>query len=52
MSVEPGIDAARAAAGLLALVDGLGPQLPSGQYAEEVALAALDTQPALVFAGS
>jgi AcrR family transcriptional regulator len=44
-----GVDPDRAAAGLLALVDGLGLQLLSRQYAEEDAVAALDAQLALLF---
>ncbi|KAB8195284.1 TetR family transcriptional regulator [Nonomuraea phyllanthi] len=44
-----GLDPERAAAGLLALVDGLGLQLLSLQYAEEDAVAALDAQLALLF---
>jgi AcrR family transcriptional regulator len=44
-----GVDPERAAAGLLALVDGLGLQLLSRQYAEEDAVAALDAQLALLF---
>ena len=44
-----GVDPERAAAGLLALVDGLGLQLLSRQYAEENAVAALDAQLALLF---
>jgi AcrR family transcriptional regulator len=44
-----GVDPARAAAGLLALVDGLGLQLLARQYAEEDAVAALDAQLALLF---
>jgi AcrR family transcriptional regulator len=45
-----GVDPERAAAGLLALVDGLGLQLLSRQYAEEDAIAALDAQLALLLA--
>lgn len=44
-----GVDPERAAAGLLALVDGLGLQLLSQQYAEQDAIAALDAQLALLF---
>ena len=44
-----GVDPERAAAGLLALVDGLGLQLLSRQYAEQDAVAALDAQLALLF---
>jgi AcrR family transcriptional regulator len=44
-----GVDPERAAAGLLALVDGLGLQLLWRQYAEEDAVAALDAQLALLF---
>jgi len=44
-----GLDPERAAAGLLALVDGLGLQMLSRQYAEEDAVAALDAQLALLF---
>lgn len=44
-----GVDPERAAAGLLALVDGLGLQLLSRQYAKEDAVAALDAQLALLF---
>ena len=44
-----GVDPERAAAGLLALVDGLGLQLLSRQYAEDDAIAALDAQLALLF---
>jgi AcrR family transcriptional regulator len=44
-----GVDPERAAAGLLALVDGLGLQLLSRQCAEEDAVAALDAQLALLF---
>jgi AcrR family transcriptional regulator len=44
-----GVEPERAAAGLLALVDGLGLQLLSLQYAEEDAVAALDAQLALLF---
>jgi AcrR family transcriptional regulator len=44
-----GVDPERAAAGLLALVDGLGLQLLSWQCAEEDAVAALDAQLALLF---
>jgi AcrR family transcriptional regulator len=44
-----GIDPEHAAAGLLALVDGLGLQLLSQQYAEEEAVAALDAQLTLLF---
>jgi AcrR family transcriptional regulator len=44
-----GVDPERAAAGLLALVDGLGLQLLSLQYAEEDAVAALDAQLTLLF---
>jgi hypothetical protein len=44
-----GVDPDRAAAGLLALVDGLGLQLLSQQYAEEDAVAALDAHLALLF---
>ncbi|MDT0267277.1 TetR family transcriptional regulator C-terminal domain-containing protein [Streptomyces sp. DSM 44915] len=44
-----GVDPDRAAAGLLALVDGLGLQLLSSQYTEEAALAALDAQLTLLF---
>jgi AcrR family transcriptional regulator len=44
-----GIDPEPAAAGLLALVDGLGLQLLSQQYTEQEAMAALDTQLALLF---
>lgn len=44
-----GVDPERAAAGLLALVDGLGLQLLSRQYAEQDAIAALDAQLALLF---
>ncbi|HEX2074496.1 MAG TPA: TetR/AcrR family transcriptional regulator [Geodermatophilus sp.] len=44
-----GVDSERAAAGLLALVDGLGLQLLSRQYAEEDAVAALDAQLTLLF---
>ncbi|MFD0888211.1 TetR/AcrR family transcriptional regulator [Streptosporangium algeriense] len=44
-----GVDPDRAAAGLLALVDGLGLQLLSRQYAEEDAVAALDAQLTLLF---
>ncbi|RIQ18979.1 TetR/AcrR family transcriptional regulator [Jiangella rhizosphaerae] len=43
------VDPERAAAGLLALVDGLGLQVLSQQYAEEQAVAALDAQLALLF---
>ncbi|MCV2489225.1 TetR family transcriptional regulator C-terminal domain-containing protein [Geodermatophilus sp. YIM 151500] len=43
-----GVDPERAAAGLLALVDGLGLQLLSRQLAEEEAVAALDAQLALL----
>ncbi|MFC5805294.1 TetR/AcrR family transcriptional regulator [Streptomyces formicae] len=43
------VDPERAAAGLLALVDGLGLQLLSRQYAEEDAVAALDAQLTLLF---
>lgn len=46
-----GVDPERAAAGLLALVDGLGLQLLSLQYAEDDAVAALDAQLALLFGG-
>ncbi|MFD3918597.1 TetR/AcrR family transcriptional regulator [Streptomyces sp. NPDC058595] len=46
-----GVDPERAAAGLLALVDGLGLQLLSQQYGEEDAVAALDAQLALLFGG-
>ncbi|UUN25303.1 TetR/AcrR family transcriptional regulator [Streptomyces sp. FIT100] len=42
-------DPERAAAGLLALVDGLGMQLLSQQYAEQDAVAALDAQLTLLF---
>jgi AcrR family transcriptional regulator len=45
-----GVDPERAAAGLLALVDGLGLQLLSLQYAEEDAVAALDAQLTLLLA--
>lgn len=41
-----------AAIGLMALVDGLGMQLLSRQYAEKDAVAALDTQLALIFGQS
>lgn len=44
-----GMDPERAAAGLLALVDGLGLQLLSRQYPEQDAIAALDAQLALLF---
>jgi len=44
-----GVDPERAAAGLLALVDGLGLQLLLRRYAEEDAVAVLDTQLALLF---
>lgn len=44
-----GVDPERAAAGLLALVDGLGLQLLSHQYSDEDALAALDAHLALLF---
>jgi len=44
-----GIDSDRAAAGLLALVDGLGLQLLSRQLTEEDAVAALDAQLTLIF---
>jgi AcrR family transcriptional regulator len=44
-----GVDPECAAAGLLALVDGLGLQLLSRQYAEQDAIAALDAQLALLF---
>lgn len=44
-----GVDPERAAAGLLALVDGLGLQMLSRQYAEQDAIAALDAQLALLF---
>ncbi|WP_395103580.1 TetR/AcrR family transcriptional regulator [Actinomadura sp. SCN-SB] len=44
-----GIDPNRAAAGLLALVDGLGLQLLSRQLTEEDAVAALDAQLTLIF---
>jgi AcrR family transcriptional regulator len=44
-----GIDPERAAAGLLALVDGLGLQLLSHQYTEAEAVAALDGQLTLLF---
>ena len=44
-----GVDPERAAAGLLALVDGLGLQLLSRQYAEQDAVAALDAPLALLF---
>ena len=44
-----GVDPERAAAGLLALVDGLGLQLLLGRYAEEDAVAVLDAQLALLF---
>ncbi|MFD7233195.1 TetR/AcrR family transcriptional regulator [Streptomyces sp. NPDC059881] len=47
-----GIDPELAATGLMALVDGLGMQLLSGQYAEKHAVAALDTQLALIFGES
>lgn len=43
------VDPERAAAGLLALVDGLGLQLLSRQYAEQDAIAALDAQLGLLF---
>ncbi|MFD5898865.1 TetR/AcrR family transcriptional regulator [Streptomyces sp. NPDC060366] len=46
-----GVDPERAAAGLLALVDGLGLQLLSLQYAEDDAVAALDAQLTLLFGG-
>jgi AcrR family transcriptional regulator len=46
------VDADHAAAGLLALVDGLGMQLLSRQFTEEDAVAALDTQLALLFGRS
>ena len=48
-SPADGVDPERAAAGLLALVDGLGLQLLSRQYAEQDAVAALDAQLALLF---
>ncbi|UED88061.1 TetR/AcrR family transcriptional regulator [Streptomyces profundus] len=44
-----GIDPELAAIGLMALVDGLGMQLLSRQYAEKDAVAALDAQLALIF---
>ncbi|RFU19102.1 TetR/AcrR family transcriptional regulator [Geodermatophilus marinus] len=44
-----GVDPDRAAAGLLALVDGLGLQVLSQRYAEDDAVAALDAQLALLF---
>ncbi|RKN03766.1 TetR/AcrR family transcriptional regulator [Streptomyces radicis] len=44
-----GIDPERAAAGLLALVDGLGIQVLSRQLTEEAAIAALDSHLALIF---
>ncbi|MBB3085414.1 TetR/AcrR family transcriptional regulator [Geodermatophilus sabuli] len=44
-----GVGHEQAAAGLLALVDGLGLQLLSRQYADEDAVAALDAQLALLF---
>ena len=44
-----GMDPERAAAGLLALVDGLGLQLLSRQYAEQDAVVALDAQLDLLF---
>ncbi len=44
-----GVDSERAAAGLLALADGLGLQLLSLQYPEEDAVAALDAHLALLF---
>ncbi|GAA1550951.1 TetR/AcrR family transcriptional regulator [Kribbella hippodromi] len=43
------LDPDLAAIGLMALVDGLGMQLLSGQYAEQDAVAALDAQLALIF---
>ncbi|MER7745895.1 TetR family transcriptional regulator C-terminal domain-containing protein [Streptomyces bacillaris] len=44
-----GVDPDRAATGLMALVDGLGMQLLSRQFAEEEAVAALDTHLDLIF---
>ena len=44
-----GVDPERAAAGLLALVDGLGLQVLSQQYSAEDAAAALDAQLVLLF---
>lgn len=44
-----GIDPELAAIGLMALVDGLGMQLLSRQYAEKDAVAALDAQLTLIF---
>jgi AcrR family transcriptional regulator len=44
-----GVDPEQAAAGLLALVDGLGLQVLSQQYGAEEAAAALDTQLVLLF---
>ncbi|MFJ1745868.1 TetR/AcrR family transcriptional regulator [Streptomyces sp. NPDC088116] len=44
-----GLDPERAAAGLLALVDGLGLQVLSQQYAKEDAVTVLDAQLALLF---
>lgn len=44
-----GVDPERAAAGLLALVDGLGLQLLSRQYPEQDAVAALDAQLGMLF---
>ncbi|RII19599.1 transcriptional regulator BetI [Streptomyces sp. YIM 130001] len=44
-----GVDPELAAIGLMALVDGLGMQLLSRQYTEKDAVAALDTQLALIF---
>lgn len=46
------VDTDHAAAGLLALVDGLGMQLLSRQFTEEDAVTALDTQLALLFGRS
>ena len=45
----PGPDGAAAAAGLLALMEGLGVHLLSGQYTAEQALGALDAQLDLLF---
>ncbi|WP_432009336.1 TetR/AcrR family transcriptional regulator [Streptomyces bacillaris] len=44
-----GVDPDRAATGLMALVDGLGMQLLSRQFAEEEAVAALDAHLDLIF---
>ncbi|MEV4639831.1 TetR family transcriptional regulator C-terminal domain-containing protein [Actinoplanes sp. NPDC049548] len=48
----PGPDADRAAAGLLALMEGLGVYLLGGHYPPEQALAALDAHLDLLFGGS